>query len=166
MTSMNTVILAGRLTKDPVIRRIPSGASVADIRMAINERWKGTDGEWKENTVFVDLVAWGTLAETAERHLKSGRLVLVEGSLQFEEWETQTGEKRTKLRVRISRFHFLDAPNQAPAESKELDAVHPPGEPTPESGNRKEGTTRRTPAHQEQAPDTEPSDVDTLEDLF
>lgn len=156
MTSMNTVILAGRLTKDPVIRHTKSGTSVADIRLAINEKWKSNGNEWKESTIYVDLVAWGTIAETAERHLKSGRLILVEGTLQLDQWENQAGEKQSRLRVRISRFHFLDAPNQASVEGTGANTVHSSRDAAPAAEPRHEKGVRQPPPNHEPEPDSEP----------
>jgi single-strand DNA-binding protein len=107
MAYLNRVFLMGNLTRDPEVRYIPSGKAVADLGIAINRRYRTTSGEDKEETCFVDAVVWEKQAETAGKYLKKGSCILVEGSLQFDQWETN-GEKRSKLRVRVDRFQFMD----------------------------------------------------------
>ena len=80
--------------------------------MAITERYKDKDGQQQEQTVFVDVTAWARQAETAAEYLQKGSSALVEGRLQFDQWETQQGEKRSKLRVRADRVHFGDKPQR------------------------------------------------------
>ena len=109
--NLNRVILAGHLTRDPEVRYIPSGTAVSDLRLAVNESYRESgSSEWKERTVFVDVVVWGRQAETAGEFLSKGSPVLVEGRLQLDEWETPQGEKRSKLRVRGERLQFLSTP--------------------------------------------------------
>ncbi len=108
MASLNRVILAGNLTRDPEVRYTPSGMAVADLRLAVNERYKdSTTNEWKEKAVYVDVVVWGRQAETSGQYLSKGSPVLIEGRLQLDQWENQQGEKRSKLRVNASRVQFL-----------------------------------------------------------
>jgi single-strand DNA-binding protein len=77
--------------------------------MAVNERYKTKSGEWKEQTTFVDVVAWGHQAEVCGELLSKGSAVLVEGRLQLDEWESKKdGGKRSKLRVRASRVQSLE----------------------------------------------------------
>ena len=80
---------------------------MADLGLAVNESFKNKAGETIEQTCFVDVVAWGRQAETAAEYLKKGSPVFVEGRLQFDQWESQQGEKRSKLRVRAERVQFL-----------------------------------------------------------
>lgn len=111
MGSFNKVILAGNLTRDPVVRMAGStGLKVADLGLAVSERFRDRQsGEVKESTCFVDLSVWGKNAEIAERYLRKGRNVLVEGRLQNDEWTTEKGEKRSRLRVRADRLVMLGA---------------------------------------------------------
>lgn len=109
MASANFVLLMGNLTRDPEVRTIPSGTTVADLGMAVNESYKNKAGELVETTVFVDVVVWGRLAETCGQYLKKGSPVLVEGRLQLDQWTGQDGEKRSKLRVRADRVQFLSS---------------------------------------------------------
>lgn len=111
--SLNKVFLAGHLTRDPEVRFTPSGMAVADIGLAVNESYKDTaTNEWKEKPVFVDVVVWGKQAQSAGEYLSKGSPVLIEGRLQLDQWETQQGEKRSKMRVNAQRVQFLGSPNR------------------------------------------------------
>ena len=107
MPNLNTVLLMGNLTRDPELRYIPSGAAVANFGLAVNRVYTSQDGEQKEEVCFVDIDAWGKTAENCANYLSKGRLVLVEGTLQFRSWETEDGQKRSKLSVRAFRVQFL-----------------------------------------------------------
>ncbi len=135
MASYNRVLLMGNLTRNPEIRYTPSGTAVADLGLAINENFKNKAGETVEQTCFVDVVVWGRQAETSAEYLHKGSPVFVEGRLQLDQWESQQGEKRSKLRVRADRIQFLGAPGKgaeysaAPAAS----APQAPDAPAPEA---------------------------------
>ncbi|MDD5704902.1 MAG: single-stranded DNA-binding protein [Kiritimatiellae bacterium] len=105
--NVNRVCLAGHLTRDPVLRTTASGTAVTDMRLAINDSFTAKDGKPVEQTCFVDVTAWARTAEIAHQHLHKGDPMLVEGSLVYEEWETDKGVKRNQLRVRVSRLHFV-----------------------------------------------------------
>lgn len=107
MANLNRVFLIGNLTRDPEIRYIPSGKAVADLNLAINRKYKTTSGEFKEETCYVGVVVWDRQAETAGEYLKKGSSIMVEGSLRYEQWETN-GEKKSRLRVNADRIQFLD----------------------------------------------------------
>jgi single-strand DNA-binding protein len=108
MTGFNRVVLAGHLTRDPQLRQIPSGDSVADLGLATSERYKNRSGEQVEKTCFVDIVAWGRQAETCGQYLTKGSPVLVEGRLQLDRWENKDGQPRSKIRVKADRIQFLN----------------------------------------------------------
>ena len=112
MASMNKVFLMGNLTRDPEVRYIPSGAAVADMRMAVNRRYKTQQGEDKDETCFVNVSAWGRTAETCGQYLKKGSQVLVEGRLRYDEWEKE-GQKQSRLSVVAERVQFMDSPRRA-----------------------------------------------------
>ena len=120
MASFNKVILMGNLTRDPELRQTPSGAKVAELRLAVSETWRDKSGQPKEVTCFVDVVVWEKLAELCQQYLAKGRPVLVEGRLQMDEWKNQQGEARSKLRVRADTVKFVgpapkqDEPHGAP----------------------------------------------------
>jgi single-strand DNA-binding protein len=105
--NFNKVILAGNLTRDPQLSYLPNQTPVVEIGLAVNRRWRGQDGQQKEETCFVDCRAYGRQAEVMNQYLSKGRPVLVEGRLQFSQWEDQSGGKRSKLRVVIEGFQFL-----------------------------------------------------------
>jgi len=107
MSSMNRVFLMGNLTRDPELRNTPGGIAVCDIGMAINEEWKTKEGDKRESTAFVDVVAWGRQAETCSEYLHKGSCVMVEGKLQYDEGESKDGSKRNKIRVRADRVQFI-----------------------------------------------------------
>jgi single-strand DNA-binding protein len=107
MASMNRVFLMGNLTRDPELRHTPGGTAVADLGVAVNETFTNKDGKRVESKCFADVVAWGKQAEACAQYLAKGAPVLVEGGLQFDQWETDKGEKRSRLRVRASRVQFV-----------------------------------------------------------
>jgi single-strand DNA-binding protein len=107
MASLNKVFLIGNLTRDPELRHTPKGLAVGDLAMAINMSYKTADGSEKEEVCYVDLVVWGRQAETCKEYLSKGSPIFVEGRLQLDQWESQQGEKRSRLRVRAERIQFL-----------------------------------------------------------
>ena len=107
MPSFNKAILAGTLTRDPQLRHLQSGAAVCELGMAINRSWRGQDGQQREEVTYVDLVAFGRQAETLNQYMSKGKPLLVEGRLNFEQWQAQDGSNRSKLRVVIESFQFL-----------------------------------------------------------
>jgi single-strand DNA-binding protein len=107
MASLNMVLLMGNLTRDPELRYIPSGTAVANFGLAVSRQYTTQDGEQKEEVCFVDIDVWGRTAENCANYLTKGRLVLVEGRLQYRSWETEDGQKRSKLSVRAYRVQFL-----------------------------------------------------------
>ncbi|MBI3836383.1 MAG: single-stranded DNA-binding protein [Planctomycetia bacterium] len=106
MASYNRVILVGNLTRDPELRYIPSGTAVTEIGLAINDRRKGANGEWIEETTFVEVTLWARTAEIASEYLNKGSNVLIEGRLKLDTWE-KDGKKNSKLRVVGERMQML-----------------------------------------------------------
>ncbi len=104
--SFNQVILMGNLTRDPELRQTPNGQNVCSFSLALNRSFKGSDGEWKEATDYVDIVAWGPLGERVAQYLTKGRPCLVNGRLQSSSWE-KDGQKRTKVEVVAQDVTFL-----------------------------------------------------------
>ncbi len=132
MGSSNFVLLMGNLTRDPEVRQIPSGMTVADLGVAVSEKYKNKAGELVETVCFVDVVVWGRLAETCGQYLKKGSPVLLEGKLQLDQWTDKEGEKRSKLRVRADRVQFLS--------SNRRDEGGGGGAPTSSTPNTSSGT--------------------------
>lgn len=108
MASLNKVLLAGNITKDPEIRYTPSGTAVGDLRLAINRKYKASDGSIKDDPVFVDVEVWDKTAQRCGESLHKGSGVLVEGRLKLDSWE-KDGKKFNRLRVVAERLQFLDS---------------------------------------------------------
>ena len=106
--TLNKVLLIGRLTQDPEMRYTPSGAAVLNVRLAVNRRYQDQGGEWRDDTCFVNAVAWQKMAERLSQTLKKGSAVLVEGRLQSRSWETQDGQKRSTIEVNAMSIQNLD----------------------------------------------------------
>jgi single-strand DNA-binding protein len=110
MANFNKVLLMGNLTRDPQLSYTPNQTAVVDFGLAVNRRWKGQDGENKEETCFVDCRAFGRTAENINKYLTKGRPLFIEGRLTFDSWTAQDGTKRSKHRVTVENFQFLGAP--------------------------------------------------------
>ena len=107
MVSLNKVLVAGNLTRDPELRYTPAGQPVGGLDLAINNYFLTKTGEKKEETVFIHVVVWGKQAESAKNYLTKGSPILVEGRLQMDNWETKEGEKRSRLKILAQRIQFL-----------------------------------------------------------
>ncbi len=112
MANLNKVFLMGNLTRDPELRYVPSGAPVATFGLAVNRRYVTQHGEKKDEVCFVRVVVFGKQAESCSQHLNKGRLVFIEGRLQYRAWE-QDGQKRNTLDIIAERVQFLGGPRQA-----------------------------------------------------
>lgn len=106
--TLNKVLLMGRLTRDPESRYTPSGAAVLNFGLAVNRRFRDQSGEWRDDTCFINVVAWQKLAERLTEVLKKGSAVLVEGRLQSRSWETKDGQKRNTIEVNAASVQTLD----------------------------------------------------------
>jgi single-strand DNA-binding protein len=108
---LNTVVLIGRLTRDPELRYTQSGKAVATVRLAVDRGTTNPQGE--RETDFIDVVVWDKQAETVANYLQKGRLVAVQGRLQIRQYETQEGQKREKAEVVANTVRFLDKAGDA-----------------------------------------------------
>jgi len=106
--SLNQVTLMGNLTRDRELRQTPTGQNVTSFSLALNRSYKDASGEWQEATDYIDIVAWGPLAERVSQYLTKGRRCLVQGRLQSRSWE-QDGQKRNKVEVLANDVTFLDS---------------------------------------------------------
>lgn len=116
MASFNKVILVGNLTRDPELKYIPSGTAVCEIGLAVNDKRKGPNGDWIEETTFVDVTLWARTAEIASEYLSKGASVLVEGRLKLDTWE-KDGKKQSKLRVVGEKLQMLGGKRDGQAAS-------------------------------------------------
>lgn len=96
----------GNLTRDPELRYTPKGTAVANLGLAVNRRFK-VDDQWKEEADFFDIVVFGKQAENCGEYLSKGRPVMIEGRLQQSRWETDDGQKRSKVEVVANNVQFL-----------------------------------------------------------
>ena len=104
MEDLNTVALAGRLTKDPEVRAV-GDTSVCALRLAVTKSVK-RDGRWEDAPCYFDVSVWGNQGENAARYLSRGSFVMVRGRLDWREWETPEGGKRQAVSVVAERVHF------------------------------------------------------------
>ncbi len=107
MARFNKVFLMGNLTRDPELRYTPSGTAVASFGIAVNRTWTGQNGEKKEEVCFVDINAFGRRAEVINEYFSKGSPIFIDGRLQFHQWETKDGQKRSVLRVVAENFQFI-----------------------------------------------------------
>lgn len=105
---INTVMIAGNLTRDPQTRFLANDRTVADFSIAMNRRYRAGDGEQKEEVTFVDIEAWGRTAELVGQYLHKGSACYVDGRLRQDSWDDRNGQKRTKLVVVAGNVQFLD----------------------------------------------------------
>lgn len=99
MSQGNTVTVVGNVTRDPELRFTSSGQAVATFGIAVTRKWKDRSDEWQEATSFFDVVAWGQLGENVAESVPKGARVVVTGRLDQRSWETQDGDKRSKVEI-------------------------------------------------------------------
>lgn len=120
--SVNKVILIGRLGKDPEVRKINETTTVCNFPLATNESYKNQDGSYTEQTEWHNIVMWRGVAERAERILKKGANVFIEGKLRTRSWEDKEKHKKYTTEIVVENFQLLDkrenASNAGNAEHK------------------------------------------------
>ena len=104
---LNKVLIIGRLTRDPEIRFLQSGTTVASFTLAVNRNYKDKNGNWQEESYFFDIETYGQLAERLGKQLSKGNKVLIEGSLRQDKWETKAGEKRSKVKIVAEKVNLI-----------------------------------------------------------
>jgi single-strand DNA-binding protein len=117
MASVNKVILLGNVTRDPELRYVSAGTPVTEIGLAVNSRRKGPNGDWIEETTFVDVTFWSREAEIAGEYVTKGSPIMIEGRLKLDTWE-KDGKKNSKLRVVGDRLVLLGNRQGAPEVGK------------------------------------------------
>ncbi len=125
---INKVILVGNLGRDPEVRHLESGATVATFTMATNENYRDKQGEWQTVTQWHNIVAWRYLAEMAERSLKKGSLVYVEGKLTHRKYQDKDGNDKYISEVVANVLRSLER-----RESTSQDGSSFPSEPPAQS---------------------------------
>ncbi|MBN1844241.1 MAG: single-stranded DNA-binding protein [Sedimentisphaerales bacterium] len=122
MANYNRVIMIGNLTRDPQLSYLPSQTPVVEFGLASNRRWRGQDGSQRDETCFIDCRAYGRIAETINRYCRKGRPLMVEGRLTFDQWEGSDGSKRSKHRITVENFTFLDSRDAGPGRDSDAAA--------------------------------------------
>ena len=108
--SINKVMIAGNLTRDPELRETPNGFQVLSFGVAVNDRRKNQQtGQWEDYANFVDCTMFGNRAASVSHYLAKGSKVAIEGKLRWSQWQTQDGSKRSKLEVVVDEIEFLSS---------------------------------------------------------
>ena len=108
--SINRVIISGRLTREPELRSTAGGLQVLCFGVAVNDRRKNQQsGEWEDYVNFIDCTMFGARAERVSRFLDKGSKVSIEGKLRWSQWETEEGQKRSKIEVIVDELEFMSS---------------------------------------------------------
>lgn len=108
--SINKVIISGRLTREPELRSTAGGLQVLCFGVAVNDRRKNQQsGEWEDYVNFIDCTMFGARAERVSRFLDKGSKVSIEGKLRWSQWETEEGQKRSKIDVIVDELEFMSS---------------------------------------------------------
>ncbi|QNN25503.1 single-stranded DNA-binding protein [Planctomycetales bacterium ZRK34] len=102
-------MLMGNLTRDPELKYLPSNTPVCEFGLACNRRFRRSDGETGEETLFVDCAAFARTAEVINQYLRKGRPIFIEGRLKLDRWQDKDGNNRSKHSVVIENFQFVDS---------------------------------------------------------
>ncbi|MBN2104572.1 single-stranded DNA-binding protein [bacterium] len=126
MPDVNTVLIAGNLTRDPSFRRTTNGTPVANFWIASNRKFKDNTGQWRESVCYVGVVAWYKLAETCSENLHRGSAVLIEGELQSRSLRSDDGRNRNIVEIKARRIQFLNKKEDSETEGSDIssDKVH------------------------------------------
>jgi single-strand DNA-binding protein len=108
MPELNSVIVAGNLTKDPVFRQTSNNTPVVNFHVAANRRYKDSSNQWQEDVCYVGVVAWNKLADSCRDRLKKGSAVLIDGELQSRTFKTEDSKNRTIVEIKAKRIQFLN----------------------------------------------------------
>ena len=111
---LNRIVIGGRLTADPELRRTQSGTAVTSFTLAVDRDFKGQNGD--KETDFIDIVAWRGTAEFVCNYFSKGRMAVVEGRLQIRDWTDKNGNKRSSAEVVADNIYFGDRRETAKQE--------------------------------------------------
>ncbi|MDP2623687.1 MAG: single-stranded DNA-binding protein [Actinomycetota bacterium] len=106
--TLNKMMIIGNLGADPELRYTPGGKAVTNLRVAVNNRHRGQDGEWQEETQWFRVELWDQAAERAAEQFRKGNKVFAEGQLRVREFEGNDGQKRTSVEIRFARVVSLE----------------------------------------------------------
>ncbi|MCC6349339.1 MAG: single-stranded DNA-binding protein [Candidatus Eisenbacteria bacterium] len=133
--SVNKVFLLGHLGRDPEVRHTQGGTTVANLRLATNERRPDGQGGWKDETEWHSVVVFGKQADNVKKYLTKGREIFVEGSLRTRQWQDQQGQKRYSTEIVARDIRFVGgrggAGGGAPAAGGGFERHEDVGQPVP-----------------------------------
>ena len=121
---LNRIIIMGRLTRDPELRRTQTGTPVASFSLAVDRDFKSQGGE--KETDFIDIVAWRNTAEFVSRYFTKGRMAVVEGRLQIRDWTDRDGGKRRSAEVIAENVYFGDSKREGGSDYSAAPAYSAP----------------------------------------
>ena len=123
MPELNSVIVAGNLTKDPTFRETSNKTPVVNFHIAVNRRYKDSNNQWQEDVCYVGVVAWNKLAESCRNRLQKGSAVLIEGELQSRTFKTDDDRSRTVVEIKAKRIQFLNKLKKSQSETADFSAT-------------------------------------------
>ena len=133
--SLNKVMLIGNLGKDPESKMTANGQPFVRFSLATTETWRSQAGEKKQKTEWHNIVVWGKLAEIAEKYLRKGKKIMVEGRIQYQEWTAPDGNKKLHTSINCDNFIMLSRMDEGPRQSGGSYDSHPPAA-EPEYGDQ------------------------------
>jgi single-strand DNA-binding protein len=107
MPELNSIVIAGNLTKDPVFRQTTNGTPVVNFSIASNRKYRDASNQWQEEVCYVGIVAWNRLADSCMNRLKKGSAVLIDGELQSHLLKNDDGFSRNIVEIKARRIQFL-----------------------------------------------------------
>ena len=131
MAGVNKVILIGNLGKDPEVRHLENGRAVANFSLATSEVYKNKNGERVTNTEWHNIVLWTPLAELAEKYLKKGSQIYIDGKLQTRSYDDKDGNKKYITEVVGQNLNFLGSKNEGSSDSSNYSNNSSAGEEVP-----------------------------------
>ena len=105
---LNHIIIMGRLTRDPELRRTGSGVAVASFRVAVDRDYQSKDGG-ERKADFIDCVAWRQTGEFISKYFTKGRMIVVDGRLEMRDWTDKEGNRRTSAEINVANAYFGDS---------------------------------------------------------
>lgn len=142
--NVNKIMFAGRITRDPALKYLPSNTAVVEFGMVSNRKFRTQSGEDKEEATFIDVAAFGKTGEAINQYCRKGSTLFIDGRLKFDTWEDkQGGGKRSKLTVVVDTFQFVggrdagsgtdsSAPPQRPVSNSPMPRERIQNKPAPE----------------------------------
>jgi single-strand DNA-binding protein len=157
--ALNKVLLIGNVGKDPEIRHLQGGASVATITLATSERYRDRNGETRELTEWHTIIAWRQLADLAENYIRKGSQIYVEGKIRSRSWDDQNGQKRYVTEIQADTIQLLGRRSDNPAANQQ-----PPQQPNYGGGYNAPAPQQQPPQqqfqpHQPTTPIVNPADL-------